>query len=59
MGKRATVGTLEPLELYNGALFKKITWNSTAINPVTVTQLVTGLTKFIGKGTGRKVVVCP
>ncbi|MDR2228985.1 hypothetical protein BAS09_00760 [Elizabethkingia ursingii] len=59
MGKRATVGTLEPLELYNGALFNKITWNSTAINPVTVTQLVTGLTKFIGKGTGRKVVVCP
>jgi hypothetical protein len=59
MGKRATVGTLEPLELYNGALFKKITWNSTVINPVTVTQLVTGLTKFIGKGTGRKVVACP
>lgn len=59
MGKRATVGTLEPLELYNGALFNKVTWNSTAINPVTVTQLVTGLTKFIGKGTGRKVVACP
>ncbi|MCL1669064.1 fimbrillin family protein [Elizabethkingia ursingii] len=59
MGKRATAGTLEPLELYNGALFNKITWNSTAINPVTVTQLVTGLTKFIGKGTGRKVVACP
>ncbi|TYO92669.1 hypothetical protein LX74_01631 [Elizabethkingia miricola] len=59
MGKRSTAGTLEPLELFNTALFNKVTWNSTAINPVTVTQLVTGLTKFIGKGTGRKVVTCP
>lgn len=59
MGKRSTGGTLELLELFGGTVFNPMTWNSTAPNPVDVTQLVAGVTKFIGRGTGRMIVTCP
>ncbi len=59
MGRRSLVSALEPLELFNGALFNVINWKKTEPNAVMATMVVTGTTVMNGLGVGRKVVPCP
>jgi len=59
MGRRSLGSALEPLELFNGALFNVINWKKTEPNAVMATMVVTGTTVMNGLGVGRKVVPCP
>ena len=43
-GSKTAGGALEPLQLFNGNSFNKITWNTTGNNTVVASQLVLGTT---------------
>ncbi|AJW62489.1 hypothetical protein VO54_01003 [Elizabethkingia miricola] len=57
-GSKTAGGALEPLQLFNGNSFNKITWNTTGNNTVVASQLVLGTTYMSGFGTGKKIVTC-
>ncbi|NAW50699.1 hypothetical protein GNY06_04625 [Elizabethkingia argentiflava] len=58
-GRRSGTTPWEPLELFNGAEFNKITWRSDKSNDVQVSMKRTGYTYLRGRGEGRRVVPCP
>ncbi|WP_407480758.1 hypothetical protein [Elizabethkingia meningoseptica] len=58
MGRRTIASNLEPLELYGGTQFNKITWKTTGSNEVISTMLVTGETIMRGLGVGKKIKPC-
>ena len=57
-GSKTAGGALEPLQLFNGNSFNKITWNTTGNNTVVASQLVLGTTYMSGFGTGKQIVTC-
>ncbi|RNA61550.1 hypothetical protein D1631_06200 [Chryseobacterium nematophagum] len=57
-GSKVSGGPLYPLELYGGAGFNSILWNSTTNNIVSISQEVSGPTYITGKGSGYKKGFC-
>ena len=57
-GSKTSGGPLQPLQLFNGNAFNKITWNTTGTNTVVASQLVLGTTYMSGFGTGKQIVTC-
>ncbi|WP_054508601.1 thrombospondin type 3 repeat-containing protein [Chryseobacterium sp. ERMR1:04] len=57
-GSKTSGGPLLPLELFNGAFFNNIIWNSQSNNIVKITQLVQGMTYISGTGGGYKSGFC-
>ncbi len=57
-GSKTAGGALQPLQLFNGNSFNKITWNTTGNNTVVASQLVLGTTYMSGFGTGKQIVTC-
>ena len=57
-GSKTSGGPLQPLQLFNGNTFNKITWNTTGTNTVVASQMVLGKTYMSGFGTGKQIVNC-
>lgn len=57
-GSKTSGGVLEPLELYNGNSFNKITWNTSGSNTVIASQQVHEATNMSGSGTGKQITPC-
>ncbi|MCT3806525.1 hypothetical protein HZQ57_15245 [Elizabethkingia anophelis] len=57
-GSKTSGGPLEPLELYNGNSFNKITWNTSGSNTVIASQQVHEATNMSGAGTGKQITTC-
>ncbi|HCD9236243.1 hypothetical protein HZQ82_01555 [Elizabethkingia anophelis] len=57
-GSKTAGGALEPLQLFNGNSFNKITWNTSGNNTVVASQMVLGTTYMSGFGTGKQIVTC-
>ncbi|OPB89384.1 hypothetical protein [Elizabethkingia occulta] len=57
-GSKTGGGALQPLQLFNGNSFNKITWNTTGSNTVVASQMVLGTTYMSGFGTGKQIVTC-
>jgi gliding motility-associated-like protein len=57
-GSKTSGGPLFPLELFNGAFFNNISWNSQGNNVVAITQTVAGPTFISGAGGGYKSGFC-
>ncbi|MCL1674707.1 fimbrillin family protein [Elizabethkingia meningoseptica] len=57
-GSKTSGGPLQPLQLFNGNSFNKITWNTTGTNTVVASQMVLGTTYMSGFGTGKQIVTC-
>ena len=57
-GSKTINGPLFPLELFNGASFNTISWNSTTNNQIIISQRKTGPTTIDGYGYGRNIIPC-
>lgn len=57
-GSKVSGGPLFPLELFNGAEFKNVTWNKTMPNTTVISQKQVGPTNISGQGFGLNEIPC-